>query len=245
MRLAVAFWKQKYLKILGCQCYPYKKNELQAVLDHLLSLRAGGFTCAINAEKLARYSADTAFQRTVDQSIFAYPDGVGALVSLYLLYGVRASRLDLPSEIIKQCAVRKLRLILVGGDLQNVNLARMAIKKKYPSIDSIGGVSGYLKLQQYRTILQCQRPDVVLLGIGSPLQERVAAALSKGSNCLIVPCGGALDIWSGKTRRAPEFLQKIGLEWAWRLAREPKRIGRFGLLPPFFAKLIRSKARQK
>jgi len=70
-----------------------------------------------------------------------------------------------------------------------------------------------------------QQPELIVLGMGMPKQEAVAAELAvTGGPCLIV-CGGAiLDFLGGKVSRAPEWLRRLGGEWLYRLLREPKRL---------------------
>ena len=72
------------------------------------------------------------------------------------------------------------------------------------------------------------KPDILLVGLGSPKQEKfIYENLKKMPSVkLAIGVGGAFDFISGHVKRAPHILQKIGLEWLWRLALEPKRIKR-------------------
>jgi len=79
-------------------------------------------------------------------------------------------------------------------------------------------------------------PTILLAGLGSPRQEQW---LSRRLSALGVPVamgvGGTLDVWAGRARRAPPWMQKLGLEWCYRLLREPRRLGRQLAIPHFMA----------
>ncbi|MNC23419.1 putative N-acetylmannosaminyltransferase [compost metagenome] len=84
---------------------------------------------------------------------------------------------------------------------------------------------GFASLETYLQLAREQQPELIVLGMGMPKQEAVAAELAvTGGPCLIV-CGGAiLDFLGGKVSRAPEWLRRLGGEWLYRLLREPKRL---------------------
>jgi N-acetylglucosaminyldiphosphoundecaprenol N-acetyl-beta-D-mannosaminyltransferase len=76
--------------------------------------------------------------------------------------------------------------------------------------------------------LRAADPAIVLVGLGSPKQERWIAehAARLPSARIVIGIGGAFDMWAGRLRRAPTGLRRLGLEWAWRLALEPRRLPR-------------------
>lgn len=87
---------------------------------------------------------------------------------------------------------------------------------------------GFLDTARYVRLAAAHRPAVIVLGMGMPRQEEVAAVLraALGFPCLII-CGGAIiDFIGGKTSRAPGWIRAAGLEWSYRLALEPKRLFR-------------------
>lgn len=94
----------------------------------------------------------------------------------------------------------------------------------------IAKIDGFQEADDYIQLAQQTRPSLIILAMGMPKQERIAAILAEQLNypCLIV-CGGAiLDFTGGKVRRAPDFMRKLGLEWFFRLIIEPKRLfGRY------------------
>jgi len=73
--------------------------------------------------------------------------------------------------------------------------------------------------------LRAARPDILFVCMGFPLQEEwISSHLDRLSDIRVIAgLGGSLDVWAGKVRRAPRFVSSIGLEWAWRIAQEPKK----------------------
>ncbi|WP_248919866.1 WecB/TagA/CpsF family glycosyltransferase [Pseudomonas entomophila] len=84
---------------------------------------------------------------------------------------------------------------------------------------------GFTDLDDYQRLAREHQPELIVLGMGMPKQEALAAALAaNGPRCVVV-CGGAiLDFLGGKVERAPQWLRKLGGEWVFRLAREPRRL---------------------
>lgn len=84
---------------------------------------------------------------------------------------------------------------------------------------------GFAEIDAYLMLARQFQPELIVLGMGMPKQEAVAAKIAAaGSPCLIV-CGGAiLDFLGGKVTRAPQWVRRIGCEWLYRLALEPKRL---------------------
>ena len=87
---------------------------------------------------------------------------------------------------------------------------------------------GFLELHDYLSLVNLHRPELIVLGMGMPKQEAVAQALRSklGFPCTIV-CGGAIiDFLAGRTTRAPLWMRRAGMEWIYRLFKEPKRLAR-------------------
>ena len=110
----------------------------------------------------------------------------------------------------------------------------------------------YAAVKQYETqiaaALREAAPDVVFVCTGFPKQERfMAAHTAELPHCLMLGLGGSLDAFAGEVTRAPAFFRNHGLEWFYRLLREPKRIGRMMKLPVFLwlALCERMKQRRK
>jgi exopolysaccharide biosynthesis WecB/TagA/CpsF family protein len=100
------------------------------------------------------------------------------------------------------------------------------VAQRLSSASRLTTAEGFLPLDAYVALMQAQPCDLIVLGMGMPRQEELAGRLREQLSypCLIV-CGGAIiDFLGGKTARAPAWMRRLGLEWLYRLAREPGRL---------------------
>lgn len=169
---------------------------------------------------------------------------------------VRFAGIDLMWEILKIADEKKLKIFLVASDegLSLWKETAVAIKKTYPSL-KINGINTDHENHDSRSIISdSENYEIVFCNFGAPDQEKFLNSLKNGtpphlyekfgnnSSCnnaanlqnqrcggrigLAMGVGGSFDFITGKTRRAPNFMRRLGLEWLWRLVQQPKRIKR-------------------
>ena len=193
------------------------------------------------------YSKDINFREIIDHSILPIPDGSGAIIGLKILYNINSIKLDLPKTIFECANESKFSLFLLGAT-EKVNLcAENSLNQKYPNIKVVGRQNGYFddELVVFKKIKKLN-PQIVMIAMGSPKQEKLAARLNEViPSALLIGCGGALNILTGEVKRAPIFYQKNHLEWFYRLLKEPSRFKRQLILPIFLLKLIIEKYKRK
>ncbi|NVO21361.1 MAG: WecB/TagA/CpsF family glycosyltransferase [Bacteroidetes bacterium] len=102
------------------------------------------------------------------------------------------------------------------------------IRKKFPGIQVKEGHHGYFKQDGEPEIVDFinkNKPDILLIGISSPMKERFAQKWKDDLDCkIIIPCGGVIDILADFTKPTPRFIKKIGLAWLYRFVQEPRRL---------------------
>lgn len=133
-----------------------------------------------------------------------------------------------------------LKVFLVGSPKgSTIEATAKHLRQTIDGLDIVGTFPGYFRPAgeiQLVERLEQARPDLILVGIGFPQQEllmhRLATQLTHG---LLIGEGGSFDYeeYGGRLKRAPQWLQRIGLEWLWRLILEPKRLGRQLTIPKF------------
>lgn len=227
--------------ILSAPCFCIKNvDDLKDYVSKRVSRLEGGYSVAINAEKIFMYGRNKKMKQVIDSSILPIPDGSGAVLALKWLHGVDSIRLDLPKAVF-QLANREHYRMAVIGSTENVNReAYDVLGKQYSGIELVGRMNGFFDNDEIvKELLRSAKPQIVMLALGSPRQEKFAAMLNKDfPNILFVGCGGALDVLAGNVTRAPEFFQKNHLEWFYRLVMQPSRIRRQKVLPLFLFKLL-------
>jgi N-acetylglucosaminyldiphosphoundecaprenol N-acetyl-beta-D-mannosaminyltransferase len=119
-------------------------------------------------------------------------------------------------------------VFLLGATEQENKKAKSNIEKAYPTIGIVSGRNGYFNKNYENKIINYineKKPQVVLVGISSPTKEEIAFNWKEKLNAnIILPCGGMIDVLSGKTKITPNWAKKIGLATIYRIFQEPKRL---------------------
>lgn len=231
---------KKTISLVGCPCHPLKSEEEAAdFLNKMLLAAEGGYTVAINAEKILAYGKSFSLKSVIDGAILKSPDGFGAVLAAKWLHNERIAKVNLPEVALKLANSEGLKLFVLGATEESNVQAVETIRERYPRIEICGRCNGYFNgFKEVEDLVRRAMPDIVLIGMGSPLQEMLAARLlSAFPRILFIGCGGALDILAGKTKRAPAFMVAHGLEWLYRLVKEPHRLKRQIILPLFILKV--------
>lgn len=201
-----------------------------------------------NAKMLLQADASREFLAILNSSDYNLPDGVGILIASRLLGGNikhRITGIDFAQSLLRLAEKRGYRVFLLGAEKGVAKKARKNLKKSFPKLKICGAHHGYLKKSGKENEalvkkISAARPDILFVCFGSPLQEKWILKNSRkiSSLRLSIGLGGSLDVWAGKTNRAPEFMQKAGLEWLYRTIKEPKRARIFLDIPIFLLKAL-------
>ncbi len=209
-----------------------------AWMDTMVAARARGYVCVCNVHTVMASDEDTELRLALAQSSFNVPDGqplVWALGALGHRLGSRVYGPELMGRAFERASSTPgHRFYLYGGRNQGalVQLA-LNLRRRYPGVKIVGGYSpphrpltdeeeGAVVEEINRT-----RPDVVWVGIGVPKQEKWMARMRERLDVpVLVGVGAAFDFHAGLVPQAPGWLQRAGLEWAYRLVHEPRRLWR-------------------
>lgn len=141
---------------------------------------------------------------------------------------------------------KKIRIYLYGSKIENLEDAKIKIESKYPNVEIVEWTYGYTKFSGDFLIekINEKNPDILIVCKGCPLQEKwIGENKDKVSAKIIFGNGGAVDFWSGNTKRAPDFMIHLGLEWLFRLfaSFSFKRVARQMKLAKFLVSYKRGK----
>lgn len=214
------------MEILGVKLDNFTRKEILAKVTTFLAEDSFHQIATINPEFILRAQKDVAFRDILNDCDLSVADGVGIWFA-FLRFGKylksRMTGIDLMLEILKLAAENKLKVFLVSyvGALSSWEETREAILKIYPNLE-IDGVDINKNSTNYQ--LLTTNFEVIFCSLGAPQQELFLHSLKIAENArirLVMGVGGSFDFLTGKRKRAPKFLQKIGLEWLWRFAQEP------------------------
>jgi N-acetylglucosaminyldiphosphoundecaprenol N-acetyl-beta-D-mannosaminyltransferase len=230
---------QRLNVVNDCPCVALRDEEHAiAVLNELVRSGHGGYSVAINAEKIVFYGSRSDVRTLINKASLPYADGAGAVLSLRWLYGRKARKINMPMACIAGAAHHGWRLFVLGAAEEVNRQATAQMLERHPQLRLVGRMNGYESEEAVLRAVIAARPQIVMVALGSPAQELFAARLLQHvPGVFVVGCGGALDILAGRTKRAPRFMVDHGLEWLYRLSREPRRWRRQMVLPYFMGLL--------
>lgn len=202
------------------------------------------FIVAINPEKIMKAQSDAKLMELLNKADFQIPDGVGIILASKLKGGKirhRVTGIDLMMYLCEAFAKNNKSIFLYGGQPGVAEKACECLKILYPNINITGVLNGYEKDEQIiRSTINRANPDIVFVALGSPVQEYwIVNNMDHLSAQVFQGVGGSLDVISGRVKRAPSFFRKLGLEWLYRLLKEPVRWKRQTLLPKFLIKALK------
>jgi len=208
---------------------------------------------ASNPEKNFSVPRNPALYDAFKNADLLLPDGIGMVKAAEIIYGVHIKRIpgvEFMGEICSLSAANGYRVFVYGAKEEVNREAVEVLQKKYPGINIVGRANGYLGEEEMPGLvdeINRSRAQVLFLALGSPKQElwfvRYRDRLETVRVCQGI--GGSLDAVTGRVKRAPDFWCRIGLEWFYRLACEPKRIKRQKVLPLFAMQVLYAAIRRR
>ena len=189
-----------------------------------------------NPEFLLAAEKDPEFRRVLNAADLVLPDGIGVVYSAKILgtpLKERVPGIEFAEAMLSALNAMGGRLYLLGAKPGVAEEAGRRICARYPALVLCGTHDGYFKDEQaILPEIAAAKPDLLFVCLGAPKQEKWMARWGRHTGAkLAIGLGGCLDVFAGNVQRAPERWQKLGLEWAYRLKKEPKRIGRMAKLP--------------
>ena len=216
-------------------------------IDDLIASGGCHHVVTANPEILYRALSDKGLYETIAQASLVTADGQGVLLAGKLLdqpFKARVTGIDLAEALCATSGERGHKIYFLGGKEGISKKAQMAILRRYPNANIVGEHHGYFKndIEPLLADLREKQPDILLVAMGSPYQEEFILRYQKLLNIPVaIGVGGTLDVFSGEVKRAPELVQTLKLEWAYRILSDPKRWRRTLVLPKFVLTVLKEK----
>ena len=203
-----------------------------------------------NPEMIQRAEKDPEFSKVLADADLVLPDGIGVIYAAKILgrpLKGRVPGVDFASALMGKIAGTDKRLFLLGAKPGVAEEAAKRLTARYPGLNICGTHDGYFQDDApVVEAIRASKADVVFVCLGFPRQEKwIAAHGAEAGAKLYIGLGGSLDVFAGKVDRAPEKMQKLGLEWLYRLYKEPSRIGRMAKLPRILVQALGARMKGK
>lgn len=228
------------VNILGVNVDMVNVSEAADIILGFLEKDGAHSVFTPNSEIIMAAYRDSGFCDILNRSDLLTADGIGVVYASRILkkpITERAAGYDTACRVLEKIDGDKHKLFLFGGKPGVAEKACENIKKLYPNVNICGMQNGYFKPEDEEEILakiNDSGADLLFVCLGAPKQEKwIDKYKSRLKVKAAMGIGGSLDVFAGTAERAPEFFCNHGLEWLYRLYKEPQRIGRMMDLPKF------------
>ena len=223
-------------EILGVDFDNISKAEARELGRAMLAEDRFHYVVTPNPEFLLAAEKDPEFQSVLNRADLVLPDGIGVLYSAKVLgtpLKERIPGIEFAADMLDVLNEMGGRLFLLGAKPGVAEQAGRRILEERPNIVLCGTQDGYFKDEEAVLVRVAEaKPDLLFVCLGAPKQEKWMARWGHHTGArLAIGLGGCLDVFAGNVERAPESWQRMNMEWAYRLKKEPKRIGRMVKLP--------------
>jgi N-acetylglucosaminyldiphosphoundecaprenol N-acetyl-beta-D-mannosaminyltransferase len=224
-----------------------RAQSAELMVDAALARRGSGrtplvFTSA-NGQVLSMCASDPEVRDLFLAADLIHADGMPMVFVSRLFHATplpeRVATTDLFHDVARVAIERGASIYLLGAAKAVMNQAVQRVRTLYPELKIAGYSGGYLRREgdEERIIadINAAKPDILFLGIGAPAEQSFCVRLRDRLHGvgLIKTSGGLFDFLSGKNSRAPDWMQRAGLEWAYRIYLEPRRLaGRYLMTNP-------------
>ena len=240
--------KYKSIDMLGYEIFAANMDEcLEVVLSkekvHIVSGNPEVLYTGLNDKNL--------FDNFTSDKSLIIPDGVGVQISAKILktpVEEKIAGIELMKKILEKCEDSGEGIYLLGASEENLKACVANILRDYPRINISGYHNGFFDLDNPREILEEikeKKPMAVFVAMGCPKQEKFIVRYMDELPCKIfMGVGGSFDVIAEKVNRAPRWMINIGMEWAYRVSKEPWRIKRLGSIPKFIGIVIKNRGKK-
>ncbi|HWL95241.1 MAG TPA: WecB/TagA/CpsF family glycosyltransferase [Phycisphaerae bacterium] len=230
MKVAPAAWPSRHLFDVRIDAVT-TKQVLDAV-DRAIAERRRLLITVVNAAKMVQIDRDRGLRRAVLGADLILADGMSIVWACRLLgtpLPERVTGIDLMTRILHRADRRQHRVYLLGATEEVLARVRSRIERQFSNAVIVGARNGYFTKDEEAGVaaeIVAAAPEILFVAMSSPRKEKFIAAWSETMNVPVCHgVGGAFDVFAGCVRRAPEMIQRLGLEWAYRAAQEPRRLG--------------------
>lgn len=235
-------------RILGVRVHDVTMAEALRIGEAFLAEGGPHQICTVNPEFVMHALRNPSFFEVLEKADLNVPDGVGLLWAGRILgqpLRERVPGVELMEALAARAAERGWRIFLLGAAEGVADRAAAALRARYPGLIIAGTFAGSPRPEDAPAILERlhqARPDLLFVAYGAPQQDLwIARHQPELRIPIAMGVGGAFDFIAGVVPRAPRWMREAGLEWLYRLIRQPWRWRRMLALPQFVLAVLRAR----
>lgn len=223
-----------FVNVLGVKVSHLNQQLVRARILRALDTGERGYVCVTGVHGVSEAQDDPEFKEILNSALLNTPDGM-PLVWAGKLYGLKKmDRVYGPDTMLNICKAgvkRKTKHFFYGGKEGVADLLKEKLQERIPGLQVVGTYCPPFRPlnDEEETVLKHRiietEPDIIWVGLSTPKQERfMAEYLPKLDTQLMFGVGAAFDFHTGLVPQAPKWMQNSGLEWVYRLCKEPRRL---------------------
>lgn len=185
------------------------------------------------------------FKNFTSANSIIIPDGIGTVIASKALkqdIEKKIAGIDVMEKLLIKCEREEKSIYLLGTREEVLQKCINSLKIKYPKLIIAGNHNGFFDLNNCEELIaeiNNSKPYALFVAMGAPRQELFITKYMDELNVnIFMGVGGCFDVFAGEVKRAPKWMIDLGLEWFYRVSKEPYRIKRLGSIPAFIAKAI-------
>ena len=223
--------EKKACNILGTDIAVTNMKETVSRLEGQLESLRGEYICVANVHTTVMAHDDKAYWQVQHDAVFSLPDGK-PLSAYSKKHGFPEAERVTGPDLMGEMFARDngLRHYFYGGTQETIDILTAKLKEKYPHLQIVGMVSPpFRKLTPEEDTAEIRKindanADIIWVGLGAPKQENWMYEHKGMVNGVMIGVGAGFDYHAGTIKRAPMWMQKVSLEWLYRLLQDPKRL---------------------
>ena len=223
-------------------------DEAVASVRSLVQSGGSHHVITLNVTMLGRAARDESFRRIVNSAALVTADGMGTLLVGRILgvrFPERVAGVDLTDRLCAMCATEGFRVFFFGAAPGVAEAAAERLRQRHHGLRVAGSRHGYVPAEEVPQVvaqIRSSAPDLLLVALGSPKQEEWLARHLAASGARVgIGVGGSFDVYGGRLNLAPQWIRAIGLEWLYRILREPRRWRAAAAIPGVIALAVKER----
>ena len=231
LELASKLGLPKRVEVMGAPIDPWTMEQTVEAADYLISNGRFAHLIGVNADKLLQMRDDPWMNQCVNCCEIVNADGASMVMAARRLgkyVPERVAGIDLMYELCRLAEQKNYSIYLLGAKRPVVEKTNRVLRDQFPGLNIVGFRDGYFSDEEIDTIIDRVaelKPNIVFVGITSPKKEHLIERFrERGGKGAYVGVGGSFDVVSGNIPRAPIWMQRLNLEWLFRMAQEPQRL---------------------
>lgn len=236
-----------FSKILSYDVFNGSEEELLKYVDefskvHIISGNPEVLYNGLNDKEL--------YENFIKGNSIIIPDGVGTVLASKIIKNPvkeKIAGVEFVQSLFNKFEKENKSVYLLGAKKSTLEKCINILNKKYPKLNIVGKRDGYFDINNCESLIDeinVLKPYVIFVAMGCPRQESFIIKYMDRLNVnVFMGVGGTFDVISGEVNRAPKWMIDLGLEWLYRVVKEPFRIKRLSFIPKFLIKVIKEKKR--